>query len=80
LISGILKNFAEISVDDGIDIDSTPDANNKNTTGENDVNLIDDSVVDGDSDEDDHDVATVTITASMTGQCATGLQATTIYT
>ncbi len=72
--SGTVSNYAEISAADDdedadndapVDIDSTPDSENQNTDGE-DANLVDDSVSENGKDggdEDDHDVATVTLTA-----------------
>ncbi len=71
--SGSVTNYAEISAADNdenpddtppTDVDSTPDSENQNTAGE-DENLTDDAVdedgKDG-GDEDDHDLATISIT------------------
>ncbi|MEO0339105.1 MAG: GEVED domain-containing protein, partial [Bacteroidota bacterium] len=56
-----ILNFAEISTDDGNDVDSTPDDENGNTSGEN-ANQINDEIeqngLEG-GDEDDHDVDTI---------------------
>ena len=68
---GDIVNFAEISVDDGNDVDSTPDAVNGNdaggspTTPSDDVLLGDGTGVPGDAipatDEDDHDPEQITV-------------------
>ncbi len=59
-----IRNWAEISSDSGVDIDSTPDDTNFNQPGETN-DLTDDNVVNQDGtnggDEDDHDPAEVTI-------------------
>lgn len=59
-----IKNYAEISQDDGDDCDSTPDNLNQNTPGEKDGTLVDDEMRDGcnkTGDEDDHDVAEIKV-------------------
>jgi len=60
-----IKNFAEISYDDGNDCDSTPDSINGNQTGEKENDgLIDDDIWNGcnaGGDEDDHDIAVIKI-------------------
>ncbi len=56
--TGILTNWAEISVDDGDDADSTPDTTNGTTT----ESPVDDEVDNAGGDEDDHDGASVTVT------------------
>jgi uncharacterized repeat protein (TIGR01451 family) len=64
---GTIRNWAEISSDDGDDIDSTPDAINFNQTQETD-DLDDDNVIDeagnAGGDEDDHDPAEITVTST----------------
>jgi uncharacterized repeat protein (TIGR01451 family) len=56
-----LVNWAEISNDDGDDVDSTPDANQFNGPGETN-DLDDDGVTDNtNGDEDDHDPASITV-------------------
>ncbi len=59
-----IENFAEISADGGDDQDSTPDAENGNTLGEEPEN-IDDNEKGGNGengdDEDDHDIEVVTV-------------------
>ena len=63
--TGTIKNYAEISSDDGLDCDSTPDNTNGNQTGETDANgLVDDQIGTGcnpGGDEDDHDVAVISV-------------------
>ncbi len=68
-----LVNWAEISGGDDdqddsndppVDIDSTPDAENQNTDGEQDDTFVDDAVDENGKeggDEDDHDPATLTV-------------------
>ncbi len=58
-----IKNYAEISEDDGDDCDSTPDNTNGNGSGES-TGLVDDSIGTGcqpGGDEDDHDVEVITV-------------------
>jgi len=50
-----VENWAEISVDDGNDIDSTPDTDNSDPFGGD--NIVDNS----NGDEDDHDIAVIVI-------------------
>jgi uncharacterized repeat protein (TIGR01451 family) len=62
-----IKNYAEISSDDGDDCDSTPDSTNGNGTGES-TGLVDDAIGSGcqpGGDEDDHDVAVITLEAPV---------------
>ena len=69
--TGTIKNYAEISADNGEDCDSTTDNTNKNTAWEKDDKLVDNSIggrCDGWTwDEDDHDVAAITIGSSWDG-------------
>ncbi|SEB12334.1 conserved repeat domain-containing protein [Thiothrix caldifontis] len=61
--AGTIQNAAEISaVTDSVgaavtDVDSTPDTNSANETG-----IVDDVIDNTDGDEDDHDIAEITIT------------------
>lgn len=67
--TGTIRNIAEISSDDGDDCDSTTDTNSAND------NLVDDAIgVKCDSsttDEDDHDIAEITIDPSENSACTT---------
>ena len=69
--TGTIKNYAEISADNGEDCDSTTDNTNKNTAWEKDDKLVDNSIggrCDGWTwDEDDHDVAAITIESNWGG-------------
>ncbi|MEM7132885.1 MAG: SdrD B-like domain-containing protein [Chloroflexota bacterium] len=76
---GTLQNFAEINTDDGDDVDSTPGGDNSDT-------LLDD-VISGNAtanatdDEDDHDVAEVTVRRfdlALRKQLAAGQPTTTV--
>ncbi len=61
--AGTINNYAEISSDDGDDCDSTPDSTNGNGTGET-TGLVDDAIGTGcepGGDEDDHDIAGITL-------------------
>ena len=61
-IDGVSVNWAEISADDGIDIDSTPDTNPNNDNQPAAPGAPTDNVIDGTAgDEDDQDPAGVTI-------------------
>jgi uncharacterized repeat protein (TIGR01451 family) len=58
-----IRNFAEISADDGNDCDSTPDSINGNGIGES-TGLVDDAIgtaCELGGDEDDHDIAVITL-------------------
>lgn len=57
MIDGDITNWAEISVDDGNDADSTPDTINDETT----ESPEDDTVENENGDEDDHDPATISV-------------------
>ena len=68
--SGNIRNFAEISADDGDDCDSTPDDINQNTEWEKDGKMVDDSIwtwCGNWTDEDDHDVAVINIESPSCG-------------
>ena len=56
-LTGSLTNRAEISTDDGTDIDSTPDETNGNDTFSGDNNTGGNGI----DDEDDNDPATITV-------------------
>lgn len=56
--TGELNNYAEIQQDDGNDVDSQPEADESDING--DV-LVDDETRNNGGDEDDHDVATLTV-------------------
>ncbi len=63
---GDLVNWAEISADDGTDVDSSPDADRLNDNqplapGDGTDDVIDNSAGPGGADEDDHDPAPVTV-------------------
>lgn len=60
---GRIDNFAEISSDDGDDVDSTPDGNNDEYDPNNpDTDrLTDDEIFNFFNDEDDHDIASITL-------------------
>jgi uncharacterized repeat protein (TIGR01451 family) len=60
-VTGSLTNRAEISTDDGTDIDSTPDETDGNDVFSGDDNLS----WNGIDDEDDNDPATITITETL---------------
>ncbi len=65
--AGSIKNYAEISTDDGNDCDSTPDSTNGNGSGES-TGLVDNSIGLGcqsGGDEDDHDVEVIDIQESI---------------
>ena len=55
---GTLSNFAEIDIDDGDDSDSVPDQDEGDGNGDA---LVDDEINNNGGDQDDHDVATVTL-------------------
>jgi len=60
--TGDYVNYAEISGDDGDDVDSTPDSDNGNDAGGMPNSATDDTVNgDGTDDEDDHDPALITV-------------------
>ncbi len=59
--TGTIDNIAEISADNGEDVDSTPDTNSANDI------LIDDELNNASNDEDDHDVETIVVTNPTTG-------------
>ncbi len=66
--AGDLVNLAEISLDDGDDEDSTPDAdpaddNQPDAPGDPTDDVIDNSTGPGGDDEDDHDIAGITVDA-----------------
>jgi uncharacterized repeat protein (TIGR01451 family) len=65
---GRIDNFAEISRDDGDDIDSTPDGNNDEYDPNNpDTDrLTDDEISNFFNDEDDHDIAEIVVSTSTT--------------
>ncbi len=63
--AGDLVNWAEISNDDGDDIDSQPDTNQTNDNQPNDVaNATNNAQDNAGGDEDDHDLAGVTVRSS----------------
>ena len=59
----VIRNYAEISSDNGDDCDSTPDNTNGNQVVETATNgMVDDQIGNGcnpGGDEDDHDIATI---------------------
>ena len=56
---GNLDNYAEIKTDDGADVDSQPEDDESDANGDN---LLDDIISDdGTTDEDDHDIASLTV-------------------
>lgn len=64
-----ITNRAEISTDDGADVDSTPDT----TNGTNTESTVDNEVNNGTGDEDDHDRADITVAITLIpvdGVCA----------
>ena len=65
---GDLVNWAEISADDGDDVDSDPDAdqgndNQPDAPGDDTDDVVDNSAGPGGADEDDHDPAPITVGA-----------------
>lgn len=76
--AGTLTNTAEISAanDDkgaaGVDIDSTPDTNPANETG-----LVDDVIDNSGNDEDDYDIATITVNPTVDLELTKALDKTT---
>lgn len=61
-----IANYAEISADDGDDIDSTPDQDPANDAGADPSTGTDNTVFNENGDEDDHDVVIITINPSCT--------------
>ncbi len=62
--AGTTINIAEISVDDGIDQDSTPNVDSADDNQPTNPRDATDDVIDNtDGDEDDHDIAGLTVTA-----------------
>jgi len=67
---GDYVNYAEISDDDGDDIDSTPDSDNGNDAGGVPDSATDNTVNgDGTDDEDDHDPALITVEETVAAGC-----------
>ena len=56
--AGVLSNYAEIDVDDGADIDSTPEGDQANGNADP---RVDDEIDGAGGDEDDEDIAQVTV-------------------
>lgn len=77
LVTGTFSNRAEISADDGSDVDSTPDQNLNNDTYSGDNNISGTGV----DDEDDHDPSFITVfDGPITGICNTAIINQTYYT
>jgi len=61
-----ISNYAEISSDDGNDVDSTPDQVAGNDSGADPATGTDNTVFNENGDEDDHDITVITIKPSCT--------------
>jgi len=80
-VTGVITNWAEISSDDGSDIDSTPDTDMNNDIFSGDNNTSGNGT--GGQDEDDHDPVTITVVTELipeNGSCNATMNGQTYYT